>query len=77
MPVSGLRKNSYWIFLIIGGLFLTQYWAQVYIMIAANEPVSHKNYWGADVGTYLLLAVLVMSTIFYFYMAWTHRPKWG
>jgi len=74
LALSALNKKAYWISLVIGGLFLLQYWAQFFVSFDAGDPWSHKNYWGADVGTNLLFAVLVIATPIYFYLAWKHWP---
>lgn len=74
MALSALNKKVYWILLVIGGLCLIQYWAQFYISFKAGDPWSHRNYWGAEVGTNNLLAILIVATPLYFFMAWKHWP---
>jgi len=74
LMLSELNKKAYWILLFLGGLFLIQYWAQFFVSLNAGDPWSHKNYWGADVGTNILLAILVAATPIYFFMAWKHWP---
>ena len=74
MSLLALSKKTYWIGLILGGLFLVQFWAQYFISVDAGDPWSHRNYWGADVGTNILLAILLVATPVYFYMAWKHWP---
>ena len=75
LALSDLNKKAYWIFLVLGGLFIIQYWAQFFVSLNAGDPWSHKNYWGADVGTSILLAILVVATPIYFFMAWQHWPS--
>ena len=75
VSLNNLSKFTYWILLVLGGLFLLQYWTQFFIRLSSDEPVSHQTYWGADVGTYLLLGILVVATPFYVYMAWKNWPR--
>ena len=74
LALSELNKKAYWILLVLCGLFLIQYWAQFFISLDAEDPWSHKNYWGADVGTNILLAILVVATPIYFFVAWKNWP---
>ena len=63
--------------MVLGALFLIQYWAQFFNSVAEGDPWSHKNYWGADVGTNILLAILVVGTPVYCYLGWKHWPRRG
>ena len=73
--MAQISRGWYWTALIVGALFLIQYWAEFFVLVRNGDPWGHKNYWGADVGTYLILAVLVVATPAYLWMAWKHRPK--
>ena len=70
-----MSKGVFWTTLVVAALFLVQYWLKFLIAIEAGDAVVHKNYWGQSVGTYLLLAVLLVATPVYFYLAWKYYSR--
>jgi len=70
-----MSKGLFWTSTIVGALFLTMYWLKMFLYIESNNPFGHKNYWGADVGTYLLFAILIVVTPVYIFAVWKHFPK--
>ena len=72
-----MSKGLYWTSIIVGALLLSMHWLKVFIYIESDNPFGHENYWGADVGTYLLLAVLIVLTPAYLFVVWKHFPKKG
>ncbi|MGY8794948.1 MAG: hypothetical protein ACKVJN_07440 [Woeseiales bacterium] len=52
---------------------LTQYWMRFFVAVSIGDPWSHKNYWGAEVGTTIVLSVLIVATPAYFVAAWRYR----
>ena len=75
MSLLKLSRYSYWIFAVLGGLFLLQYWALFIIKYTNGDPWSHRNYWNADVGTYLVLAILLVATPAYLFVLWRNWPN--
>ena len=59
---------------MLGALFLVKCRPRFFVSAWAGDPRSHKNYWGGDLGTGLLLAILVMATHADFYLAWKPWP---
>jgi hypothetical protein len=70
-----ISKGWYWTTVLLGALFLIQYWIEFLSNLESGNIAGYKNYWGADVGVYLLLAVLLILTPTLFYLAWKHFPK--
>ena len=75
MKNKNISKSLYWIALTVGAIFLFKYWVQFFILVSDNDPWGHKNYWGGDVGTYLILGVLLAATPIYIIYAWRYRPR--
>jgi hypothetical protein len=70
-----MPKGLYWTSTIIGALFLSMYCLELFVYIESNNPWGHKNFWGTDVGTYLLMAILLVRTPAFLFAVWKHYPK--
>jgi len=70
-----MSRRLYWTTVIIGTLFLTMYWIKALVYLENNNFWGHKNYWGADVGTFLILAALIVLTPSFIYGCWKYYPK--
>ena len=75
ISLAKLSKASYWLCAIFGALLLGSYWMVFFVAFVAGEPFSHTTWWNAEVGTYLLLAVLVVATPAYILFLWTQWPN--
>ena len=71
------RLSPGWYFagLVIGALLLANSWLNFFVMYRAGNVWGYKNYWGADVGIFLLLAVLIAATPAYVVAAWRYWPE--
>ena len=70
-----MSKGLYWTTVVLSGLFLIQYWLKFLFNFELGNVAGYKNYWGADVGIYLMLAVLLVSAPAFLYLAWKHYPQ--
>ena len=70
-----MSKGLYWTSTTVGALFLSMYWLKLFLYLESDNPFGHKNYWGADVGTYLLMALLVVLTPAYLYAICKNFPN--
>jgi hypothetical protein len=69
-----VSKGWYWTAVVVGALFLVQYWIRFLALVANGDPWGYENYWGADVGTWLVLAILLIATPAYLFAAWKYWP---
>ena len=74
MSLQKLNSYTYWILLVLIGITLIQYWAKFFISLEAGDPWSHQNYWNADVGRNNVLAVLLVATPTYLFLACKNWP---
>ncbi len=66
--MSGWEKVA----LVLAAVFLVQYWLAVHMYLRAGDPFGHRNYWGADVGTFLLAAVCWFCSVAWAVVVWRH-----
>jgi hypothetical protein len=60
--------------IVIGGLFLVQYWTMAIHHWNAGHLIAYHNYWNAPVGTITLFIVLLAATPMWLWIAVT---KWN
>ena len=58
--------------LIIAGLTIIQYWLMGIMGLQQGLLFTHKNYWNAPVGTYNLVAVLIVATPIWLWAIWKY-----
>jgi len=64
--LNGWRKTG----LLVAFILLAIYWTKAIRTFLAKDPWSHSNYWGQAVGTFLLIAILVVGSIAFLVIVW-------
>jgi hypothetical protein len=67
-----LRKRHKRIQLVIGGLFLLNYWLVSIEAIKEGKMFAYQNYWGAPQETFTLLFMVIIATPMYLILLWRH-----
>jgi hypothetical protein len=59
------KHRSPWIVtaFVVGAVFLLMHWILAVGYIVEGNAMGHFNYWGAPVGTYLILSIVLVGTI--------------
>lgn len=70
-----ISRGWYWAAVLIGAVFLIQYWMEFLVNFESGNVVAYQNFWGADVGIYVLLPVLLIITPMFLYFAWKYFPR--
>ena len=62
--------------LAIGGTLIAIHWILVIGFMLQDNVWGHKNYWNEDVGTLLIISILLVATAAWAVIVWRHwvRP---
>lgn len=58
--------------LAIAFIFLVVYWTKVFHYYISGDAWGHSNYWGQPVGTFLLIAVLLVGSVAFVAILWRY-----